>query len=213
MPHRMVPWLDGQRDEVTLLLREIAKDDFSTPGGIPEHHDGISLGDRRLPDSIRALRNDTSLLLVCYKSLEPHSKHRDTHSSRHTLHADHPSRRRRRRQMSRALFTVGGRNTTHFLDVPSRLLLTATAPVTGGGVAIDVRARGFLDGGEPTRLLHAGASNGTPRRLQLLCDWAVLDSATWNSVMAEALQQDLMALTPTAEVAAAIEALWPFVII
>ena len=97
-------------------------------------------------------------------------------------------------QMARALFTVGGRNQTQFLDVPARLLLTATAPVTGGGLAVDVRARGFLDDGQQTRLLHAGASVGMPLRLQMLCDWAVLEPATWNSVMAEALIDDVLNL-------------------
>ena len=97
--------------------------------------------------------------------------------------------------MARACFTTGCCNVTHFIDVPSSLMLTATAPVSGAAVVFDVRARGFLDG-ERTRLLHAGASYGMPRRLQLVCDFALIDPVAWNRVMARWLIADLTVLDP-----------------
>jgi len=60
----VVPWLQDLRDEVTLLFRETSEDDYTTPGGIAQHHDGVSIKDKRLAQELRAQRDTRGLLIV-----------------------------------------------------------------------------------------------------------------------------------------------------
>ena len=62
-PARISPWL-GSGGEARILVREIGAADHSTPGGVPDHHDGIGLSDSRLSDAHRAMQDDSTVLLV-----------------------------------------------------------------------------------------------------------------------------------------------------
>ena len=92
-----MPWNSASRDEVRLLVREIVADDFSTPGTVPEHHDGVTLSDERLRPEHRDMQNNDTVQLVrktqnarTHAHTSPHARESPTRACTSPMHNERP---------------------------------------------------------------------------------------------------------------------------